>query len=134
MFSSESEPEDRQNIPCDNSASKEPTEASKEATKASIEATKAKVRAALLMAALDSSKQGAVHCKKDYFVKNGEENQDPQLQRSASAKGRPNNFLLLLKFVYGNVFGQRKNHNFKVLLQIFLVLNYKAVLFYLYFY
>ena len=104
MFSSESEPEDKQNIPCDNSASKEPTEASKEvteaskeATKASIDATKAKVRAALLMAALDSSKQGAVHCKKDYFVKNGEENQDPQLQRSASAIGRPNNFFLLLK-------------------------------------
>jgi len=82
---------------------------------AAIETTKAKVRAALLMAALETVQQekaaaaravptnhgksnGKPPCNNDtvnnakqsIIVKNGDENSDPQLQRSQSAKGSSN--------------------------------------------
>ena len=77
-----------------------------------MEATKAKVRAALLMAALETVQQekaaarasnaeptksnGKPPCNNDtvnnakqsIIVKNGDENSDPQLQRSQSTKGK----------------------------------------------
>jgi len=104
----------REESPSEAKAQPQPLQSNNSDKTAAVEATKAKVRAALLMAALETVQQekaaarasnaeptksnGKPPCNNDtvnnakqsIIVKNGDENSDPQLQRSQSAKGSSN--------------------------------------------